>query len=207
MAILKLTGGKTVDDLRAALANPGPPPAWVKEVGGPNAPDAGLESNATVMLEPGNYALICFVDLGGPPHFAKGMIRPLRVVPAKGTAARPKADVTATLVDYGFKLSSPIRAGNRTIRVHNAGKQHHEVELVQLAPGKTIGDMMNWLGKMEGPPPGKALGGVAGMDIGMSQYFTANFTPGNYALICFLPDSKDGKPHFAHGMAQQITVK
>jgi hypothetical protein len=207
MAILKLTGGKTVDDLRAALANPGPPPAWVKEVGGPNAPDAGLESNATVMLEPGNYALICFVDLGGPPHFAKGMIRPLRVVPAKGAAARPKTDVTATLVDYGFKLSSPIRAGNRTIRVHNAGKQHHEVELVQLAPGKTLGDMMNWLGKMEGPPPGKALGGVAGMDVGMSQYFTANFTPGNYALICFLPDSKDGKPHFAHGMAQQITVK
>lgn len=207
MAILKLTGGKTVDDLRAALANPGPPPTWVKEVGGPNAPDAGLESNATVMLEPGNYALICFVDLGGPPHFAKGMIRPLRVVPAKGAAARPKADVTATLVDYGFKLSSPIRAGNRTIRVHNAGKQHHEVELVQLAPGKTLGDMMNWMGKMEGPPPGKALGGVAGMDAGMSQYFTANFIPGNYALICFLPDSKDGKPHFAHGMAQQITVK
>jgi hypothetical protein len=176
-------------------------------MGGPNAPDAGLESNATVMLEPGNYAFICFVDLGGPPHFAKGMIRPLRVVAAKGATAKPKADVTATLVDYTFKLSSPIRAGNHTIRVYNAGKQHHEVELVQLAPGKTLSDMMNWLGKMEGPPPGKALGGVAGMEPGISQSFTANFTPGNYALISFLPDSKDGKPHFAHGMAQQITVK
>jgi hypothetical protein len=28
MQIFKLEGGKTVDDLRAALANPGPPPAW-----------------------------------------------------------------------------------------------------------------------------------------------------------------------------------
>src|SRR6476620_7763781 len=65
MAILKLNAGKTIDDLRAALANPGPPPTWVKELGGPNAPDAGRESNATVMMQPGNYALICFVDLGG----------------------------------------------------------------------------------------------------------------------------------------------
>jgi len=207
MAILKLTDGKTVDDLRAALANPGPPPTWVKEMGGPNAPDPGVESNATLMMEPGNYALICFVDIGGPPHFAKGMIRPLRVVPSKDAYPKPRADITATLVDYSFKLSSPIRAGTHTIRVHNVAKQHHEIELVQLAPGKTLGDFMNWLQKMEGPPPGKALGGVAAMEPGMSQYFTYNFTPGNYGLICFLPDATDGKPHFAHGMAQQITVK
>jgi hypothetical protein len=50
------------------------------------------------------------------------------------------------------------------------------------------------------------LGGVSGLDVGASQYFTADFAPGNYALICFLPDAKDGKPHFAHGMIQQITV-
>jgi hypothetical protein len=207
MAIVKLTDGKTVDDLRAALANPGAPPAWVKEMGGPNAPDPGLVSNATLMMQPGNYALICFVDLGGPPHFAKGMIRPLRVVPSKVAGTAPKADITATLVDYTFKLSSPIRAGTHTIRVRNAGKQPHEIELVQLPPGKSLADFMNWLQKMEGPPPGKALGGVSGVEPGMSEYFTHDFTPGNYVLICFLPDARDGKPHFAHGMTQQISVK
>jgi len=207
MAILKLNDGKTIDDLRAALANPGPPPKWVKELGGPNAPDAGRESNATLMMQPGNYALICFVDLGGPPHFAKGMIRPLRVVPSKAAAAAPKADATITLVDYNFKLSNPIKAGTRTIRVHNAAQQHHEVELVQLNPGTNLEQFMKWMDKMEGPPPGKAIGGIAGMEPGMTQYFTADFTPGNYALICFLPDAKDGKPHLAHGMTQQITVK
>ena len=76
-----------------------------------------------------------------------------------------------------------------------------------LNPGVNLGDFMKWLEKMDGPSPGKALGGVAGMEPGMSQYFTASFAPGNYALICFLPDAKDGKPHFAHGMAQQITVR
>ena len=207
MALLKLNDGKTVEDLRAVLANPGPPPSWVKEMGGPNAPDAGLEANATVMLEPGNYALICFVDLGGPPHFAKGMIRPLRVVPAKNAATRPKADVTMNLVDYNFALSSPIRAGTRTIRVHNAARQHHEIELIQLNPGVTRDEFMNWMDKMEGPPPAKAIGGVAGIEPGMTQYFTANFTPGNYVLMCFLPDARDGKPHLAHGMTQQITVR
>ena len=208
MTIIKLGANKTIDDLRAAFANPGPPPAWAKVMGGPNAADSGLESNATVMLEPGNYALVCFVDLGGPPHFAKGMIRPLRVVPAKTTDIKPKADLTATLVDYSFRLSSPIRAGTRTIRVHNASSQEHEVELIQLAPGKSLSDLMTWLSKMEGPPPGKALGGVAGIAPGLTQYFTADFSSGSkYVLICFIPDAKDGKPHFAHGMAQQITVR
>jgi hypothetical protein len=207
MQVLSLSGGKTVDDLRAALANPGPPPAWVKEVGGPNAPSPGIESNATMMLEPGNYALICFIDLGGPPHFMKGMIKGLRVEAAKtAVAATPKADVTMTLVDYNFKLSSPVRAGTRTIRVHNAGAQHHEIELARLNPGVSAGEFMKWFDKMQGPPPGKALGGITGIEPGMSAYFTADFTPGNYALICFLPDAKDGKPHFAHGMLQQITV-
>ena len=207
MAIVKLTDRKTVDDLRAALADPGPPPAWVKEMGGPNISDSGLESNATLMMEPGNYAIICFVDIGGPPNFAKGMVRPLRVVRSKAVDPRPKPDLTATLVDYNFKLSSPIRAGTHTIGVRNVAKQHHEIQLVQLAPGKTLGDFMNWLQKMEGPPPGKAVGGVFGIKPGISEYFTYNFTAGNYALICFLPDARDGKPHFAHGMAQQITVK
>jgi hypothetical protein len=207
MQLLKLTGGKTVDDLRAALAHPGPPPAWVKQVGGPNAAAPGLESNATLMLEPGNYALICFVDIGGPPHFMKGMVRPLKVVSAEGpVATKIEEDVSATLLDYTYKLSSPVRAGTRTIRVYNAAQQPHEIELVQLAPGTTLGDFMKWMEKMEGPPPGKALGGVAGLEPGMSGYFSANFAPGNYALICFVPDAKDGKPHFTHGMVQQITV-
>jgi hypothetical protein len=33
-----------------------------------------------------------------------------------------------------------------------------------------------------------------------------DFTPGDYGMVCFAPDLKDGKPHFVHGMVQQITV-
>jgi hypothetical protein len=208
MSVLKLADGKTVDDLRTALANPGPPPAWVKEMGGPNAPVPGGEANATMNLEPGNYALVCFVDIDGPPHFTKGMVRALKVEPAKAAGATSvKADTRLDLFDYNFKLSAPITAGTHTVEVHNAGPQVHEIELVQLAPGATTADFMKWMGKMEGPPPGKAIGGIAGMNPGLTEYFTADFAPGNYLFLCFLPDSKDGKPHFMHGMVQEITVK
>jgi hypothetical protein len=208
MQILKLTGGKSFDDLRAALANPGPPPRWLKMLGGPNAAAPGSESNATLALEPGNYAIICFVDLGGAPHFTKGMISPLKVIPDKGAGApRPKADITASLFDYNFRLSSPISAGTHTIRVHNTGKQTHELQLVQLAPGKSVGDFITWVGNMKGPPPAKPIGGIAGLEPGMSQVFSADFTAGNYALVCFVPDAKDGKPHYVHGMTRQFSVK
>lgn len=209
MQILKLTNGKTFGDLSAALKRQGPPPKWMKEVGGPNAPAPGTESNATLMMEPGNYAIICFVDIGGAPHFTKGMVRPLKVVAASGpAAASPTPDVTVTLFDYSFKFSAPLLAGTRTIKVQNSGPQTHEVELVQLAPGKTANDFLAWAGAgMKGPPPAKPIGGIAGLERGMSESFTANFTPGNYAFICFIPDAKDGKPHFVHGMTKDFSVR
>ena len=209
MQILRLTNGKTFGDLSAALKRQGPPPKWMKEVGGPNAPAPGTESNATLMLEPGNYAIICFVDIGGAPHFTKGMLRPFKVVAPSGPAAStPTPDVTATLYDYNFRLSAPILAGTRTIKVQNTASQPHELELVQLAPGKTANDFLAWAGGgMKGPPPAKPIGGIAGLERGMSQTFTANFTPGNYAFICFIPDAKDGKPHFTHGMTKDFSVR
>jgi hypothetical protein len=209
MQILRLTNGKNFSDLSTALKRQGPPPKWMKEVGGPNAPAPGTESNATLMLEPGNYAIICFVDIGGAPHFTKGMVRPLKVVAPSGpVASNPISDVTATLFDYNFRLSAPVLAGPRTIKVVNTASQPHELELVQLAPGKTAKDFVAWAGGgMKGPPPAKPIGGIAGLERGMSQTFTANFTPGDYAFICFIPDAGDGKPHFAHGMTKDFSVK
>ncbi|MGI8402747.1 MAG: hypothetical protein ACR2NS_14265 [Gemmatimonadaceae bacterium] len=209
MQILKLTNGKTFADLNAALKRQGPPPKWMKEVGGPNAPAPGTESNATLMLAPGNYAIICFVDLGGAPHFTKGMLKPLRVVASTDAVApNPTPDVTATLFDYNFRLSSPILAGTRTIKVENTGNQIHELELLQLAPGKSVSDFLAWEGGSRNtPPPAKPIGGIAGIERGMSESFTANFTPGNYVFICFVPDAKDSKPHFVHGMTKQFSVK
>jgi hypothetical protein len=209
MVIIRLDSGKTVTDLQAALKNPGPPPAWAITMGGPNAPDPTKESNATLDLEAGNYALICFVDLPeNKPHFMRGMVHALTVTPATGpAAAAPKADIALTLKDYGFDFSAPVTAGTHTFEVKNAGPQPHEVELLKLAPGKKLDDLMKWMDGMKGPPPASGMGGaVLGAPGGKSVYFTADFTPGDYALLCFITDSKDKKPHFLHGMSHAFTV-
>jgi hypothetical protein len=205
--IAKLEDGKTVADVMAAFKTPGPPPSWLTFIGGPNVPDPGAEANATVELTPGNYALICFVDTPDKvPHFAKGMVHGFTVTPSTTNAMTPTADVSLALVDYAFNFDKPLTAGRHTIKVTNPSGQDHEIQLIQLASGKTMADMQHWIEKMQGPPPGKAVGGVAGMTPGATNYFDVDLTPGEYVAICFIPDKKDGKPHFLHGMARQFTV-
>jgi CubicO group peptidase (beta-lactamase class C family) len=211
MQIVRLDSAKTFASLQQALRKPGPLPGWAVVVGGPNAPDPKTEANATLDMRPGRYALVCFVDVpGGVPHLAKGMIKELTVTPAAGgatVAAAPAPDVVLTLRDYQFDLSKPLARGRQTIEVRTApNTQPHEVELMRLAPGKTAEQMLAWLEKPEGPPPGQGLGGVAATVPESTNYFTADLTPGSYLLICFLPDAKDGKPHFVHGMTKTVTV-
>src|SRR6478736_3797533 len=84
MQIARLDGGKTMADFGAAMAamkKPTDPlPAWVILVGGPNAPNPGAESNASLNLQAGNYVMLCFVDTPDHvPHVAKGMVRPFTV--------------------------------------------------------------------------------------------------------------------------------
>jgi uncharacterized cupredoxin-like copper-binding protein len=205
--IAKLEEGKTAADLMAAFKTPGPPPSWVTFVGGPNVPDPGAEANATVELTPGNYALICFVDTPDKvPHFAKGMIHGFTVTPSTVNPMAPTPDVNLVLNDYVFNFDKPLTAGRHTIKVTNSAAQDHEIQLILLAPGKTMADMQQWIMKMEGPPPGSAVGGIASMKPGTTNYFDVDLKPGEYLAICFVPDKSDGKPHFEHGMARQFTV-
>ena len=213
LQIVKLQDGKTAADYVAALKAAGPtgkPPAWAADFGGPNAVVANDTSVATLMLEPGTYAFVCFVDIPDHvPHLMKGMERTIKVTAPAATqasAAEPQADVTVTLKDYDFTWSTPLTAGQHTIRVDNAGPQPHEIEMVQLAPGKTMDDLMKFAQSYQGQPPGRLVGGIAGFQANGHQYFSRNFAPGNYVVMCFVPDVKDGKPHFMHGMAKQITV-
>jgi hypothetical protein len=207
--LVRLDSGKTVADLEAALKIPGQPPRWIVEVGGPNAPDPNGQTNATINLDAGQYAFICFVDMPGRvPHFMKGMVRGLKVTAGTGTAApEPTSDAAVILTDYAFALQGSLNAGKHTIKVVNKGPQPHELELIRLAPGKTTKDLMAFLDKMDGPPPGNALGGVSGFLPGMTTYTTVDLTPGNYVLVCFFPDVKDGKAHVVHGMIKEFTIK
>jgi len=207
VGLIRIDSGKTPADLFNAMKTPGPLPAWAKEIAGVNPPAPGQTADATLTLEPGNYLLVCFVPSpDGVPHIAKGMSRPMTVTGAQVAAATLPGDVEIDLSDYAFRLSTPLTAGSHVIRVVNDAQQTHEVQVVRLAPGKTPADVAAWVEKMQGPPPGEPLSGVAGLGVGETASFPLTLTPGNYALLCFIPDAKDGKPHVAHGMMQEFKV-
>jgi hypothetical protein len=207
--LVRLEDGKTVGDLAKAMKNHGALPSWIKWVGGPNGTAPGQRSNATSVLEPGQYAYVCLIpSADGKLHVAKGMVRPFQVTATSSTSAAelPAADVTIKLVDYDFEPSQPLTPGRHTILVENAGPQPHELVLIRLAPGKKVEDFARWAESMKGPPPAEPVGGVGILEKAGQGMFTVDLTAGDYGFICFVPDKKDAKYHFAHGMMKNFKV-
>lgn len=208
-AIFKLGMGKTAADFVAAVKNPGPPPKWATPVPGPNAPSLGATSNSISELTPGNYIVMCFIDTnGGVPHFMKGMFRGFRVIPSSNRSKAPKADMGIAMFDYSFHFKPTVTSGTHIFRLNNTAKQTHEIELFLLEPGKTATDLHAWLlGPMTAKPPAEVIGGVMNVPPGSHPEFRATLTSGHYVAACFIPDAKDGKPHFLHGMEYAFEVK
>jgi plastocyanin len=210
--LVRLDPGHTVDELmqQATSRDHQPIPAWAHFVGGPNAPaPGGGQAEATMDLRAGAYALVCFIpSRDGVPHLMKGMVKPLTVTEAAATEAEMgAADVQMTLRDYAFDFAPRIAAGRHTLRVQNAAAQPHEVIVMQLAPGKTAQDLLAWMQTEQGPPPAMPMGGTTLLSTEEVNQVTLDFAPGEYVLLCFVPDANDGQPHVAHGMVRQITVR
>ena len=211
LQLIKLPDGMTVEDFQAGMATmqPGsPPPPWLEEAGGVNPPEPGHPARVTMLVEPGEYAVLCFVDTPDKvPHVMKGMIRPLTVTPSSAPpAALPGSDLTLTLVDYAFAFSQPPTAGEHVIRVEVAAEQAHEVAFFRLAEGKTMDDVAAWAETYQGEPPMTPVGGVPAMRAGQVADVYVNFTPGNYVALCFLPDATDGQLHLMHGMVLPFSI-
>jgi hypothetical protein len=203
-------GKKQLDFIQSLQGNPTQLPRWAEPVGGPNAVVSNEEASAMVELQPGDYLLICQIpNKQGVPHAVLGMQKPLHVT--AGTSARQPTTAAhhrIEEVDFTFLLPQPLRPGRQTIHVVNRGSQTHEVAVIQLAPGASIGAFAAAMAPgEEGPPPGKPVGGMTGLARGRDGLFTVDLAPGRYGLICFLPDSLDGAPHFAKGMAMEFTIE
>jgi hypothetical protein len=204
--LVRLDSGHVAGELLDAFAK-SRMPAWAVFMGGPNANVLGM-SDAVVELTPGNYVMLCLVPSpDATPHFAKGMVRQLTVVPSSAATVAPNADITITLSDYAFTANPTLTPGAHVIRVDNPSPQPHELVMVKLEPGKTIQEFAKWAEKPQGPPPGSLVGGTTPQSPGVTNYVIADFTPGEYGFICFVPDAKDGKYHLEHGMIQQFKIE
>jgi hypothetical protein len=208
--VIRLESGKTAGDYMKAYTDKGAMPGWVRYLGGPAGTPSGQEHHSTTVLTPGHYVVMCRIaSPDGVIHLMKGMIREFDVVATGGDpeASLPAATDTVRLNDYGFVSHRPLTTGHHTIRVENDGPQPHEIVMLKLAPGKTPADFASWgLGTRDGPPPGMPIGGVEFLDQGAAGVFPVALGPGDYGFICFVPDEKDGKRHFLHGMTAQFRL-
>lgn len=226
--IVQLDSGKTVEDLVngyvEAIRSSGPRPKWLKRFGGPGGTAPGGMSSVTQYLEAGSYVWLCPIeDSTGPPHLAKGEVKPF-VVRSEGQdaatrAAAPQADMTVGLTDFSFTIETPLRAGRHMVRVENTGVEPHDLVMMRLAPGRTIDDLRAWMNPErarrdnqpdEPPPPleslGAPAGGIAAIAPGMEGYFETDLATGEYALMC-MATAPDGRSHIEHGMIRQVTVE
>jgi uncharacterized cupredoxin-like copper-binding protein len=211
VALVQIKDGKAFEDFAAAMAGGGEEyPDFAVPVGGPAVAVPGQQASTFVELEPGYYAMLCNIpDATGTPHTALGMMRPLRVAEAAApSAAAPAADVTVQGADFKFGTEASYPAGEQVWTFDNVGQQNHELVLLKLEEGATIGDVAAAFAPGgSGQPPALPLGGVAGLAPGTSQAFPVALTAGRYGLICFYPDAASGKVHAELGMMSEFDVK
>jgi hypothetical protein len=62
----------------------------------------------------------------------------------------------------------------------------HGVRRAPILPGKTIGDVSNFIRSERGTPPLDEEGGFEStvLEGGISQVFDIELTPGNWAVLC-----------------------
>ena len=92
-------------------------------------------------LQAGSYALLCFIPTEGEgtPHFAKGMVGQLEVVP--GVAPPPPTPDATYRVAPGRAVEGPttLTAGRHTLKFEAApGSQRLEPGIARLNPGTTF---------------------------------------------------------------------
>ncbi|MEO7455872.1 MAG: hypothetical protein ABIY52_06395 [Gemmatimonadaceae bacterium] len=188
LMVYRLDSGYTASDLVKALAEDAPPHG--RKLGGPAFPRIGGSMNATYVLDPGQYVLLCFSTERGDTlrHFQKGMFSALTVVGRRVAGRLPAPDLEISLDEYHFTFSRPLVAGRHVMRVANTGNATHELKFLRVLPGHTTEQSINW--KRGEPPVDEQFGAITSVDPGMSIITTMDFPPGDYVVICVLQTRK-----------------
>ena len=204
--IARINDDVTMEQFMAAASaeNPMEAVAMVSLYGGMGVAP-GESASYTVNLTPGNYLLLEFgEEEAGPSDFSMFTVTENDMEPM----AEPEADVNLALVDFGFGVPGFISAGELVWHVENVADQWHEVVVIPLPEG--IESVADARAAMESPdqPDIQPVLFWAPMSPGNEAWITLDLAPGNYLLLCFLPDlNGDFSPHMAHGMIQVFTVE
>ena len=208
---LRLNDGVSLAQFQEALKKgEGPALALVQQMGGVGAIAPTGSAQVVLNLPAGDYVILCFIPSPSDhvAHLAKGMIDTIKVEQANGlTAEEPTATLAVNLKDFLFELPDSISTGPVVIKVTNEGPEPHELNLLMLAEGKTLEDVKQYLANPQGMPPFRPVGGMNGLNPGLSGYIEFDLQPGKYVAICNIPSPLLGHAHSELGMIQEFTIE
>jgi hypothetical protein len=202
----KLKPGKKLADLQAAFETEDEQDESeiAEEIGMPGnfmGPGSDVGITAPEGLEPGTYALICFLNVEGEqtPHFVKGMINEIEVVSGEGKT--PEPDVTYQTAP-GKPVTGPatLTAGKHVIEVdRSADGEGLEPGLFKLNDGATVQQFAEAIAIFdEGLPvdaasklPGKIILGMFDYEDTTSVIWSLNLEPGKYVIVTQDSDQED----------------
>lgn len=124
---------------------------------------------------------------------------------ASVSSTAPVASFVA--IDHGFQGPDTLRAGLTTLRLHNRGREPHQLQLLKLTEGKSPGDLAASLRGPHAQVPhwAKHMGGPNGVGSGETAEATVYLEPGTYVIICAIP-TKEQQLHAAVGMQKTLQV-
>lgn len=173
-------------------------PDWfadLEEVTGRGLVSPGRSTEKTVYLEPGTYAMYCFVKTPeGQAHMVEGMSRELVVTDEEAGAPEPEADVEVTIEGDAITADGELAPGDNSVaaRFEEESEGYQTIHLVRVEEDTDLEEVERWLdwyweGGLLSPAPAEFFGGgsvSAGMPRGDAAYFTVeDVEPGQYAWV------------------------
>jgi hypothetical protein len=165
--------------------------------------EAGGEIYTTTLtLRDGEYVLIDFTRQGD-------VRASFRVGTEPSTAQTPEPDARIRMGDYWFRGAAVLpRRG--IIRVENDGDRLHHALLFKLRRGVSGRSVVNMLRR--GQEPRRVFAGGPSVLTEIVSPLAVNdvettLRRGRHVLVCFISNSRRGKPHAALGMARAVRVR
>jgi hypothetical protein len=124
-----------------------------------------------------------------------------------GSPTDTRGAVTYVARDYGFSGPERIPAGLTTVEIINHGQDAHQIQFIKLPAGKTAADFSAEIIADPARLPSwtQRRGGPNGVVPGERATAIIDLEPGDYVLICGIPD-RHGVPHVALGMLKPLRV-
>ncbi len=183
-------------------------PSWadgVKYICSRGLVSPGRKASRTVFLEPGQYAMECWVKTqDGAIHISKGMTSPLTVTKDKAGSLEPRPPEKISVLENRIETAWKPAVGKHSFALFlekdSAGYPlHNNIHLIRLDPETDLAKVNKWLdwyhvGGLRSPAPAVFLGGLSIYTSKVGKhpgYFTVDITePGQYAWIVQVPEGK-----------------